>query len=151
MPRRSSTPGVIACTTRKPRFSRTPCVNKKIGGCRPRPDWAGRGEVKLDPPPLGALETVLRPYQKEGVAWLRFLRANGFGGILADEMGLGKTLQVLAHLDALKNTAPSLIVCPTSLVFNWEAEAAKFTSGLRVLSLQGPQRHEQFAKSRSAI
>jgi superfamily II DNA or RNA helicase len=119
--------------------------------------WTGRaaqqrGEVKLDPPPLGALDGVLRPYQKDGVAWLRFLRANGFGGILADEMGLGKTLQVLAHLDALKkindrpDAAPSLIVCPTSLVFNWEAEAAKFTPGLRVLSLHGPQRHERFGE-----
>ncbi|MGP8200120.1 MAG: DEAD/DEAH box helicase [Limisphaerales bacterium] len=111
-----------------------------------------RGEVKLDPPALGALEPVLRPYQKEGVAWLRFLRTNGFGGILADEMGLGKTLQVLAHLDALKkindrpDAAPSLIVCPTSLVSNWEAEAAKFTPDLRVLSLHGPQRHERFAQ-----
>lgn len=132
---------------------------------RQQPDWqvrapsswsgraaAQRGEVKLEPPPLGALESILRPYQKEGVAWLRFLRANGFGGILADEMGLGKTLQVLAHLDALKRAkenpggAPSLIVCPTSLVFNWEAEAAKFTPELRVLALHGPQRHEKFAQ-----
>jgi superfamily II DNA or RNA helicase len=119
--------------------------------------WTGRaarqrGAVKLEPPPLGALESVLRPYQKEGVAWLRFLRDNGFGGILADEMGLGKTLQVLAHLDALKkindrpDAAPSLIVCPTSLVFNWEAEARKFTPDLRVLALHGPQRHEKFAQ-----
>jgi superfamily II DNA or RNA helicase len=110
-----------------------------------------RGEVKLVPPPLGALESVLRPYQKDGVAWLRFLRANGFGGILADEMGLGKTLQVLAHLDVLKSAAapgngPSLIVCPTSLVFNWEAEAARFTPGLRVLALHGAQRHRHFAQ-----
>ena len=56
------------------------------------------GEAKLECPPLGDLETVLRPYQKQGVAWLRFLRENGFGGILADEMGLGKTLQTLAFL-----------------------------------------------------
>ena len=47
-----------------------------------------RGEIKLEPPPLGELEPVLRPYQKDGVAWLRFLRSNGFGGILADEMDL---------------------------------------------------------------
>ena len=56
------------------------------------------GEAKLECPPLGDLETVLRPYQKQGVAWLHFLRENGFGGILADEMGLGKTLQTLAFL-----------------------------------------------------
>jgi len=118
--------------------------------------WTGRaaqqrGEVKLEAPALGALEPVLRGYQKEGVAWLRFLRVNGFGGILADDMVLGKTLQVLAHFDVLKKTnerpdaAPWLIVCPSSLVFNWEAEARKFTPDLRVLSLHGPQRHEKFA------
>jgi SNF2 family DNA or RNA helicase len=108
------------------------------------------GEVKLAPPELGALESVLRPYQKEGVAWLAFLRANGFGGILADEMGLGKTLQLLALLQscaARKNSAsPSLVVCPTSLVFNWAAEAARFTPELRVLTLHGLQRHDAFAK-----
>src|SRR5439155_13662918 len=53
------------------------------------------GEAKLECPALGELENVLRPYQKDGVAWLHFLRKNGFGGILADEMGLGKTLQTL--------------------------------------------------------
>ena len=60
------------------------------------PAWRERaarqsGDAKLECPPLGQLEAVLRPYQKHGVAWLRFLRENGFGGILADEMGLGKT------------------------------------------------------------
>jgi superfamily II DNA or RNA helicase len=109
-----------------------------------------RGEVKLEPPPLGELESVLRPYQKEGVAWLQFLRTNGFGGILADEMGLGKTVQVLALLDSLRQSGQlkgsTLIVCPTSLVFNWAAEAAKFTPGLRVLTLHGPQRRELFAQ-----
>jgi superfamily II DNA or RNA helicase len=105
-----------------------------------------RGEVKLETPPLGHLESVLRPYQKDGVAWLHFLRANGFGGILADEMGLGKTLQVLAHLHALQNKSPSLIICPTSLVYNWQAEAKKFTPGLRVLALHGPQRQPLFAE-----
>ena len=107
-----------------------------------------RGEVKLGAPPLGELETVLRPYQKDGVAWLHFLRSNSFGGILADEMGLGKTLQVLALLNALRSsgsaTKPSLVVCPTSLVFNWAAEAAKFTPALRVLALHGSQRRELF-------
>jgi superfamily II DNA or RNA helicase len=104
------------------------------------------GTMKLECPPLGDLETVLRPYQKHGVAWLRFLRENGFGGILADEMGLGKTLQTLAHLRLTRTekAAPHLIVCPTSLVFNWVAEARKFTPELKVLALQGPDRHAQF-------
>ena len=123
------------------------------------------GEAKLECPPLGDLETVLRPYQKEGVAWLGFLRDNGFGGILADEMGLGKTLQTLAFLNSLRNAecgmrsepeaapaaiphsalrAPHLIVCPTSLVFNWVAEATKFTPELKVLALHGPDRHARF-------
>src|SRR5439155_17588112 len=56
------------------------------------------GGTELPCSALGTLETVLRPYQKQGVAWLQFLRENGFGGILADEMGLGKTLQTLAFL-----------------------------------------------------
>ncbi len=126
------------------------------------------GEAKLECPPLGDLEGVLRPYQKQGVAWLGFLRENGFSGILADEMGLGKTLQALAHLRQKFRTAgeaphpasghplpigwgegrgegtPHLIVCPTSLVFNWVAEAKKFTPELKVLALSGPDRHDKF-------
>jgi superfamily II DNA or RNA helicase len=106
------------------------------------------GEAKLECPPLGDLETVLRPYQKQGVAWLGFLRENGFGGILADEMGLGKTLQTLAFLRFIRQTQPGagpmLIVCPTSLVFNWVAEAKKFTPELKVLALHGPDRHARF-------
>ena len=118
------------------------------------------GEAKLTCPPLGDLESVLRPYQKQGVAWLGFLRENGFGGILADEMGLGKTLQALAHLRQTRNSKPEnrnlphLIVCPTSLVFNWLAEAKKFTPELKVLALHGPDRHakfEQLAERRSPI
>lgn len=120
-------------------------------------------------PPLGPLETVLRPYQREGVAWIWSLRNNGFSGVLADEMGLGKTLQVLAALAALRPASatppasppsansprspdpanpehplPWLVVCPTSLVSNWEAEARRFAPHLRVLALQGPDRHAAF-------
>ncbi|HYG34484.1 MAG TPA: SNF2-related protein, partial [Clostridia bacterium] len=107
------------------------------------------GEAKLECPPLEDLETVLRPYQKHGVAWLHFLRENQFGGILADEMGLGKTLQTLAFLRTVRRQTsglpPVLIVCPTSLVFNWVAEAKKFTPSLKVLPLQGPERQARFA------
>lgn len=114
------------------------------------------GEAKLECPPLGELDSVLRPYQKQGVAWLAFLREHNFGGILADEMGLGKTLQTLAFLQSCRaaqtqsgssataERKPNLVVCPTSLVFNWVAEARKFTPGLRVLALHGPDRHEHF-------
>jgi len=95
------------------------------------------------------------------VAWLHFLRQNNFGGILADEMGLGKTLQTLVFLQSISTsnpapfpggaeakpkTCPALIVCPTSLVFNWVAEAKKFTPGLKVLALEGPNRHARFAE-----
>jgi len=110
-----------------------------------------RGDIELSPPPLGDLEGVLRPYQKDGAAWLHFLRLHGFGGILADEMGLGKTAQVLAFLRAVKRSessfsGPSLVVCPSSLVFNWAAEAKKFTPSLRVLALHGAERGALFSE-----
>jgi len=112
------------------------------------------GEAKLNCPPLGNLESVLRPYQKQGVAWLHFLRENSFGGILADEMGLGKTLQTLAFLRFVReqqpDAAPTLIVCPTSLVFNWVSEVKKFTPELKVLALHGPERHAAFAQIRQS-
>jgi len=92
--------------------------------------------------PLGSLETVLRPYQKEGVYWLHFLAENRLGGILADEMGLGKTVQTLAFLRSVPGT--SLIVCPASLLFNWRREAARFVPELKLLTLEGGDRHPRF-------
>ncbi len=112
------------------------------------------GQTKLACPPLGPLEEVLRPYQRQGVAWLQFLRENKFGGILADEMGLGKTLQTLAFINSChtnrKLSGPVLVVCPTSLVFNWVAEARKFTPELKVVALQGAGRHERFEDVRES-
>jgi len=93
---------------------------------------------------LGSLEGILRPYQKQGVSWLRFLSRNGLGGILADEMGLGKTVQALAFLRPLEGT--SLVVCPSSLLFNWSREAQKFVPELKVLRVEGTARNELFPK-----
>ncbi len=90
----------------------------------------------------------LRPYQREGLAWLQFLREQNLAGILADDMGLGKTAQALAHLLAEKQAGrldrPALVVLPTSLVFNWKREALRCAPDLRVLSLHGPARADAF-------
>ena len=98
--------------------------------------------------------SLYRADPKHGVAWMEFLRSNGFGGILADEMGLGKTLQTLAFLKTVierkRERLPSLIVCPTSLVFNWVAEARKFTPELKVLAVQGSQRQHLFPEVQNA-
>lgn len=78
---------------------------------------------------LRDLVAILRPYQKEGARWLDRLQRSRLGGVLADEMGLGKTLQSLAMLRMVAATdtdLPSLVVCPTSLLQNWKAEAARF-------------------------
>ncbi len=90
----------------------------------------------------------LRDYQSFGLGWLQFLREFGFGGILADDMGLGKTVQALAHV-ALEKAAgrldkPCLVIAPTSLMFNWRAEARRFAPELKVLLLHGPQRKGDF-------
>ncbi|MDR1367366.1 MAG: DEAD/DEAH box helicase, partial [Candidatus Accumulibacter sp.] len=91
----------------------------------------------------------LRSYQKEGLAWLQFLREHKLAGILADDMGLGKTAQAFAHLLLEKESGrmdiPSLVILPTSLIFNWRNEAARFAPGLSILSLHGAERKTRFA------
>ena len=97
------------------------------------------------------LKLELRAYQLHGVAWLQYLREHQLAGILADDMGLGKTAQVLAHLLIEKQSGradrPSLVVLPTSLIANWQAEAARVAPGLRVLTLQGTARARDFARA----
>ena len=94
----------------------------------------------------------LRPYQKAGYNWMRFLAEYSFGGCLADDMGLGKTVQTLALLQSQKSEGAiqtSLLVMPTSLIYNWQIEASKFTPKLKVLIYSGTQRDknpETFAK-----
>ena len=92
----------------------------------------------------------LRGYQETGYRWLKSLARYGLGGILADDMGLGKTLQVLAFLlSEREKPGPSLVVAPTSLVFNWQEEAARFTPDLRVLVIAGqaPDRQALLAEA----
>jgi non-specific serine/threonine protein kinase len=88
-----------------------------------------------------------REYQVKGFSWLWFLYQYGLNGILADDMGLGKTLQALALIQKAKEKnkqAPNLVICPTSVVFNWEAEIQKFAPGLKCLKLSGIERKEPF-------
>ena len=80
---------------------------------------------------------ILRNYQKEGVNWLLTLYKYGFNGILADDMGLGKTLQVIAMLDSLAKGKPSLVICPASLIYNWEDEVHKFSNTFKVKCVTG--------------
>jgi len=89
------------------------------------------------PPDFDAL---LRPYQREGIRWLQARAAAGMGGILADDMGLGKTIQTLALIYSLGGQ--TLVVCPSSLVFNWIAEAARFLPDLASIALVGPDREK---------
>lgn len=107
---------------------------------------AGPGVTDV-PVPRG-LKADLRAYQRQGLAWMQFLREHELSGVLADEMGLGKTIQTLAHILTEKERGrldrPALIVVPTTLMHNWCEEAQRFTPKLRVLDLHGPQRHERF-------
>jgi len=103
--------------------------------------------IQLVAAPAG-LKTALRGYQQEGLNWLQFLREYELAGILADDMGLGKTVQALAHLLVEKESGrmnlPSLVVAPTSLMFNWLRETERFAPDLRVLVLQGQLRKQHF-------
>jgi SNF2-related domain/SNF2 Helicase protein/Helicase conserved C-terminal domain len=87
---------------------------------------------------------TLRPYQERGLAWMAFLDRVGLGGVLADDMGLGKTVQVLALVALDRSTpttlGPTLLVCPMSLVGNWQREAERFTPDLRIHVHHGSDR-----------
>jgi len=102
-----------------------------------------QGDETLEylPEPAG-LQAELRPYQQYGYSWLDFARRWGMGVILADDMGLGKTIQTLTMIQKLKEDsgqlpAPVLLVCPTSVVINWQMEAAKFTPDIKTMVHQG--------------
>ena len=102
-----------------------------------------------DYPLAEGFQGQLRPYQKAGYNWLRFLNEFHLGGCLADDMGLGKTVQTLALLQSEKekgNAGTSLLVMPTSLLYNWEMEAAKFTPDLKILNYTGTQRNKDISR-----
>ncbi len=106
---------------------------------------------QLEPLPIIPLPTdlqaELRTYQHEGYSWLAFLRQLGLGACLADDMGLGKTVQLIAYLLHVKHTyesdrqaGPSLIICPTSVLGNWQKEIARFAPSLSVIIHYGSKR-----------
>ncbi|WP_246268593.1 DEAD/DEAH box helicase [Acrocarpospora macrocephala] len=105
---------------------------------------SGETERRLRPVPTPAtLDGALRPYQERGLAWLGFLSGLGLGGILADDMGLGKTITTLALLLAEREDAQpaaTLLVCPMSLINNWQKEAARFAPSLRLYIHHGGAR-----------
>jgi len=110
-------------------------------------------EIEPFPLPHG-FNGTLRPYQQAGYDWMNFLRQYRFGGCLADDMGLGKTVMTLAMLQGQKESGatepnaarPSLLVMPTSLLYNWELEARKFTPSLRVMVYTGTYRDKNTAQ-----
>jgi len=104
------------------------------------------GTIEAQAPPEG-FEGTLRLYQQEGWSWLAFLGEHGLGGVLADDMGLGKTVQTLCALLAQKGRGPALVIAPTSVLRNWQREAARFTPTLSTAVLHGPRR----AKVLSAV
>jgi len=113
---------------------------------RVRKEWQNFNGIKPVAAPRGFVGQ-LRDYQREGLGWFAFLQRFKFGGCLADDMGLGKTVQVLALLESRRNkeSRPSLVVVPRSLIFNWQQEAARFTPKLRVLTHTGSERIKENA------
>ncbi|MGI8333339.1 DEAD/DEAH box helicase [Actinomadura scrupuli] len=102
---------------------------------------SGQADLRLEPVPVPpGFGATLRPYQERGLAWLAFLSRLGLGAVLADDMGLGKTPQTLALLAAEHPSGPTLLICPMSLVGNWQRETAKFAPMLRAHVHHGARR-----------
>ena len=110
-----------------------------LGASAERLRRAARPHELPEPP---GLDATLRPYQRRGVAWMSEMVELGLGGVLADDMGLGKTIQLIAlHLHRHdRDDGPSLVICPASLVGNWQRELARFAPGLHVHSYHGADR-----------
>lgn len=131
-------------------------------GWQPPQAWQSRSRAlkevgALEPAPVRpGFDSILRTYQRIGTAWLWHLYRHKLGGILADEMGLGKTLQALALIECIRNQdghltvieqerCPALVVCPASLVENWQRESARFTPNLKTLKHHGSKRAKELS------
>ncbi|TKT10804.1 DEAD/DEAH box helicase [Streptomyces galbus] len=109
-----------------------------VGALAALRDRLTAGVRPADPPP--GLRATLRDYQLRGLAWLDLMTSLGLGGCLADDMGLGKTITVIAlHLERAR-TEPTLVVCPASLLGNWQREITRFAPGVPVRRFHGPER-----------
>lgn len=120
-------------------------INSKVTGplaTRTRQIFEGLNALKSATLPKLQLNATLRPYQREGVKWIKYLYDNNLGGCLADDMGLGKTVQTIGVLTQLYPQAerPTLIVMPRSLLFNWQQELKKFAPQLSVATYYGSER-----------
>jgi SNF2 family DNA or RNA helicase len=93
--------------------------------------------------PLDKFTQIMREYQVEGYKWLKILYNNNLSGILADDMGLGKSLQILSLIEEIKTNQPILIVCPKSLVYNWQNEFKKFHIQTPCLALIGTKKDRE--------
>lgn len=121
-------------------------IQSKVSGefaQRTRKVFEGFNRLAKERAPQPEVNATLRPYQEEGVKWLRYLCDNKLGGCLADDMGLGKTLQTISLLSFLypASEKPTLIVMPRSLLFNWEKEFARFAPGIRTATYYGTDRN----------
>jgi len=108
----------------------------RLGSLRAQSDASGASPE----PRLDGIQAVLRDYQRRGVAWLQTMADLGLGMVLADDMGLGKTLQAIGLMRGRAGDRPHLVICPTSVVGNWERELARFAPDLPVLRHHGPGR-----------
>jgi len=120
---------------------------------RSREIFAGFNTLKDAEAEYPALNTDLRPYQKHGYKWIRYLHRHSLGGCLADDMGLGKTVQAIAMLASVYpgEKKSSLIVMPRTLLFNWACEIEKFRPGLTYYTYHGPARDIKEARQRHLI
>ncbi len=115
--------------------------------------FQGFNEIARTRPRLPKIRGELRPYQKYGFKWLRYLHRHRLGGCLADDMGLGKTIQAIALLASVKDKSdrPSLIVMPRTLLFNWEKEIKRFCPELSVYTWSGTNRDMDAARGHDII